>query len=915
MANEKMRLLFIAVLFCMFRGGYCGGAGGGSGCGVLRIAAGNVTVWEKWMGPPCVWARVEIETGATLLFRSNTTDEPVGLSAALIIINGTMQAGTEAAPFLGSLVISLVYNSSVNATFPELPNWTTKALVVQPGGRLSLHGAPKRSWGRAVEDTPRGARSLLLDSKCADLGWAPGDSVVVAPNGPDFAATTEGTVTAIRSGSGKTCLVSLSTPVEAGARGGDVGTEVALLSRNIILRGMDPAKSNDSCPDMTTMSSHMLHSYPWADPTAGCFGGHLVFLEASEVQLSGVEISGMGQANHLARYPVHWHLAGPSSGSYIRDAAVHHCFQRCVVVHGTQGVHVNTTACYRTMGHGFYLEDAVETGNILAHNLALRILPGPLLCSDNPYGLAEGHLVPPAAGPSRGPSGFWITNPNNTFLGNVAAGVGGVMFGSGFWVALPHTTFEPSRTIFASRGWWGASQIPSTIPFLMFADNVAHSQYHGFTVDGAPRASAEPQGEPPPGMTCAAQGTGYYSVTPAGTWTTLSRVVAMDNLMGLWLTVESFTLDAPVLLRNGIGMLLEDVDYFSGVKKVRNAVLAGTDPGTFPMCVHQPLDQTCKAYPIRGVAIYDGPLCFQNVSATQFSNTVTRNASVFGLFDNPTDYINPFVARGLRGGGGADGINWFHFQNPSSQRGMLGRNSAVVFVDGPNGTAIVEDSAVLVSGVAPAPPSSPGGSSLVHGVGYHRMLVKVGDEMDRPLDVARWMFWAPDNRSVVLDTGVLFNLNTRLSSCSQLVPLGDGIARFSTLHVQTWWLPQGSRARGRIYLPHVKSDFSWSNNYACGDGPAVPVTVAPSAQSVWTNTTGSTMFYDPPSGFLTYSLLATAPLTSTSPQQCFLHIVFPWPTLLPSVPPSDAIFTNHSLTCNPDSPTPSNYFTTWCDTT
>jgi hypothetical protein len=69
--------------------------------------------------------------------------------------------------------------------------------------------------------------------------------------------------------------------------------------------------------------------------------------------------------------------------------------------------------CVRSIGHGYFIEDGIETGNILERNIAIDIREGALLPSDSEA------------------SCFWITNPNNTirYNGN-ARDEGNVHFGS-----------------------------------------------------------------------------------------------------------------------------------------------------------------------------------------------------------------------------------------------------------------------------------------------------------------------------------------------------------------------------------------------------------------------------------------------------------------------------------------------------
>ena len=57
----------------------------------------------------------------------------------------------------------------------------------------------------------------------------------------------------------------------------------------------------------------------------------------------GVEFQRMGQNLTLARYPIHWHLVGDAKGQYVRNAAIHDTYNRCVTVHGTNFLRVETT--------------------------------------------------------------------------------------------------------------------------------------------------------------------------------------------------------------------------------------------------------------------------------------------------------------------------------------------------------------------------------------------------------------------------------------------------------------------------------------------------------------------------------------------------------------------------------------------
>merc|ERR550534_102587 len=113
-----------------------------------------------------------------------------------------------------------------------------------------------------------------------------------------------------------------------------------------------------------------------------CFGGHTIYFQHSVVHIEHVEFTSMGQSMVMARYPVHWHLAGNGTGNYLANASLHDNFQRCVTVHGTSDVHVADNVCHETFGHAFYLEDGIETGNVFERNLVVSANPGGSVCTD-----------------------------------------------------------------------------------------------------------------------------------------------------------------------------------------------------------------------------------------------------------------------------------------------------------------------------------------------------------------------------------------------------------------------------------------------------------------------------------------------------------------------------------------------------
>ena len=214
----------------------------------------------------------------------------------------------------------------------------------------------------------------------------------------------------------------------------DERAEVGLLTRNITIQG-----DTGSTPG---------------------YGGHIIVLAGRHRRVEGVELFQMGQRGHLARYPMHWHMAGDVSGQYFRNSSVWRTFNRCVTVHGTDNALVQNNVCYDHTGHGYFLEDGAETGNTIEGNLGLvsRIPQGTdrLLASDAPGGDVLDHQPRQHHPQQRGGR-----VPGHRILVRVPASPTGL------------STGEPD--------------LPRTTPLREFSDNVAHSNSQGgLHVDDGP---------------------------------------------------------------------------------------------------------------------------------------------------------------------------------------------------------------------------------------------------------------------------------------------------------------------------------------------------------------------------------------------------------------------------------------------
>lgn len=138
-------------------------------------------------------------------------------------------------------------------------------------------------------------------------------------------------------------------------------------------------------------------------------------------------------------------MIGNVHNSYVKGNAIHQTYNRACTIHGVHYLRVTENVAYDTKGHTFFVEDAVETHNLLEHNLALL--------TRRSYSLLNTDTTP---------GSFWITHPNNIFRNNHAAGSDRY----GFWFDLQDNPTGPS---------FDPNICPINSPLGEFKGNVAHS--------------------------------------------------------------------------------------------------------------------------------------------------------------------------------------------------------------------------------------------------------------------------------------------------------------------------------------------------------------------------------------------------------------------------------------------------------
>ena len=341
-----------------------------------------------------------------------------------------------------------------------------KVLAVSYGGTLRLFGkkgatygatecgeaAPTTSgtsWARLGATAKKGTSSLTVDRK---LSLKDGDQIVVTTTdylpGHSEQLTVVGDVNC-----GTTIAVKEALQYDhVGVRYSLADVPEKVLSPELRSAGAETraavgllGKRNIR---IVSAGDTMKDDFP-AESTGYFFGGHVIARQGfTTFQVQGVEFSQLGQGGRLGHYPIHFHHARKTPpDTFVKDSSIHDSMTRWIVLHGTQNVTLERNVGYKSIGHGFYLEDGTEINNTLRANLGVyaraavqkndgtaqrdnpRKVPGILAAPDKHDSVVD---ALPYKSDYDHPTVFWIMNGWNDFQDNMAAGAG--TCGACYWL-------------------------------------------------------------------------------------------------------------------------------------------------------------------------------------------------------------------------------------------------------------------------------------------------------------------------------------------------------------------------------------------------------------------------------------------------------------------------------------------------
>lgn len=446
----------------------CGGGGGDNGQLSDGIPATpqftppqNPAMADGWSNPdtwggtiPAPGTDVTIPAGQRVMLDTNIsvaslqidgelicTDRDLNIKARWISVSGLFQCGTESRPYTNRLDIELTGNDPSES----IMGMGTKFLAAMRGGVISMHGEERTSWLMLDATINPGTKTLTVESPPS---WRNGDIIVVTSTDDNMhhaevrqITNINGSVLTVNQDFNHRHFGEVQTYANQRRSWNlDTRAEVALLTRNIRIHGDEASEQNG-------------------------FGGHIMIMRNSAAFFSGVELYRLGQRGILARYPFHWHLADDVSGQYIRNSTITRSFNRCITVHGSHNAVVSDNVCFDHLGHGYFLEDGGETGNLFERNLGLLTRRPDEAHALIPSDRLEGEAA-------KGPATFWISNGDNTYRDNTAAGSDGL----GFWYDTPERVGGASASL--SRY---ANVKPVNSPFREFRNNRVHSSRMAFS--------------------------------------------------------------------------------------------------------------------------------------------------------------------------------------------------------------------------------------------------------------------------------------------------------------------------------------------------------------------------------------------------------------------------------------------------
>lgn len=379
-----------------------------------------------------------VPRGTELIF----DDAPILLRVGTIRNYGAVRIGSPSCRLFSKITVVF----EIDKAFNNIDD--TKGIITRDDAEIDIHGKQfVPTWTRLAQSAYPGADKVFLKDS---VNWEVGQQVLVASSYAHDSAIDFNEVMTIQAIRGSLVQFTDKFRYYHHANLSTYQTEVALLSRRIVLKG-----------DASSIPSRM-SGYVMANGSN------------TQIRLSGVEFLRMGQYNSFQRDAVV--LADvqstPARSSFISDCSFDRPNYRCIAMCGVSGINITANVCVRPRNHGFMNMYGTEEDNFFVYNFVARpefrgisrdVLALVTNFSALAWKTADSVLTDPSEPAA---SGFFISSPKNSYIGNAV---------SGGWSGFMFATFDRAVGPSASN----SSIVPSSRPFGIFSGNTAHSTSPG----------------------------------------------------------------------------------------------------------------------------------------------------------------------------------------------------------------------------------------------------------------------------------------------------------------------------------------------------------------------------------------------------------------------------------------------------
>ena len=300
--------------------------------------------------------------------------------------------------------------------------------IISVGGKIRIDGLEKTTLARAIS-VSAGETSLNLDA--GPFNWNPGDEIVVGAVGKNNG---DSEIVIIESISGNT--VSLTTALQndhvlpAHSSDAELFVPIGNLTRSVVIQSeqAEPVNSRGHIMIMNDHDAMLDHDTEVNYAQLVDLGRTVKFIQLNDTKFDADANATIIGSNNRARYPIHFHRAGPGSmPGKVHGSSVVRSPGWGFVNHNSNAEFTDNVA-YGVQGASFTTEASNETGTFIRNASFHTITPRVFKNHNDFRGRSNfGHMG----------DGFWLQGLNVDVVDNIVSGFSGSAYAF-FGVSIDH---------------------------------------------------------------------------------------------------------------------------------------------------------------------------------------------------------------------------------------------------------------------------------------------------------------------------------------------------------------------------------------------------------------------------------------------------------------------------------------------